>query len=128
MKPLILVPALLALVGCVTYKDIHKNLVSYRGRPLDAAIAHYGYPTGTREVAGHKLYVWSSTTSQITPTFSTTNTTGQVDGYGYSATSTTTGWGATDYQCEMVMEVDEQNTIIQVNVSGTIGGCERYAS
>ena len=50
--------ALLALAGCGGLIPQREAIDSWRGEPLDAVIAQWGYPTREQAIAGRQLYIW----------------------------------------------------------------------
>lgn len=52
------VASLVILAGCAGVDQAAKEAREMRGRPIQDAIARYGYPTDQREIAGDTVYSW----------------------------------------------------------------------
>lgn len=115
MKKVLAVVAI-ALTGCATSESIDRA-VSARvvGKPIDAAIKHYGYPDQEMTIAGRKLYIWNN--SRTAPGALVPNGTG-----GLMALPSNT------YGCTMRLEVDKDNVVRDFRVSGQMGACADFES
>ncbi|SKB50883.1 hypothetical protein [Luteibacter sp. 22Crub2.1] len=120
--------AAMVLSGCVSFSSIQKKLDGYKGRPLDDAIAHLGYPTAERTVAGHHLFVWGDSHAMALPSYKTSTTSGTVGGTPYSGTTGTWGTETIQAECVVTMEVNEAKVVTNVTFSGNHAGCDRYGS
>jgi len=105
--------ASLFLSACVSTGSIERNLQgNFMGKPVDAAIASFGYPDSDRWVAGKHVYTWTS--GRTMPNM-TTLSSGQVVLQGSSS-----------YSCVLNLEVDERNTVKGYSFSGQIAACEAF--
>lgn len=125
---LVILAASLTLTGCVTSGSIARNLQAYKGRPVTDVIARYGVPNSERTVAGIKVYTWSSQHTEVLPTYQQSNTTGNVGGQSFQASTGTFGTTSFSAECEMAMLVDEHEVVTDYNFSGNLAGCARYGS
>jgi uncharacterized lipoprotein YajG len=125
---LVILAASLTLAGCATPGSINRNLQTFKGRPVTAAIERYGVPSTERTVAGIKVYTWSSRHTEVVPTYSMAQTTGYVSGQSFQAT--TGQWGTDSFaaECEVNMQVDGDEVVTRVTFAGNIAGCSRYDS
>lgn len=123
---------LIFVASCTTFKDIENGLASYNGMGIQSLIAHIGYPSAERNVAGRKLYVWDSrrTVTYSMPSTSTSSGTVYTNGGSgyYSGSSTTWIPQTANYFCTITVEVNSSEEIVGSQYQGNIGGCERYAS
>ena len=87
------------LAGCAG-AIIKDKMASLAGQPINAAIDKLGFPTEQTEIAGRKVYIWSSRSF--------------VEG--------------TSYECKIRAIVDDHDTIINWDFEGNEGGCQRYAA
>ncbi|WP_155122689.1 hypothetical protein [Burkholderia ubonensis] len=130
MKKMLIALAPMALAGCMTWGGFEQNLTSLVGEPLDVAVSKLGYPNGERNVAGHHIYVWSSSSTGIVTMPQTSYGTATA----FNSFGSTTAFGSTTtyvpmavgYNCEIDLEVDMANRIRSYQYNGNIGGCMRY--
>ena len=127
----------LFLSACSTVRqDMDNGLSAMPDKHIDTLISKIGFPTGEREIAGRKLYVWdvNHTVSYALPTTSSTTGTMNTFGLGGNAfgtySGTTTNWipQVSTYHCTINVEVDDADIILTVEYSGNSGGCKRYAA
>ncbi|WP_342070267.1 hypothetical protein [Yoonia algicola] len=127
--------AFVLATACTTFEDIDGGLDSFQGRSINDLISVIGFPDGERLVAGRKLVVWSSSQNVTTVTPVTTYSSGNANAYGsggygygsYSGTSTTYVPQTVNYNCTIMVEIDQNNRILGHDFEGNIGGCEQYA-
>ena len=127
--------SILTLASCTTFEDIDGGLSVFRGRPVDDLISVIGFPDGQRTIAGRTLVIWNTNQNVTTVTPVTTYNSGTANVYGsggygygsYSGSSTTYVPSTVNYNCTVMVEIDRQNRIINHDLEGNIGGCERYA-
>lgn len=89
--------AVLLLSGCVA-AGIGESMKKFNGRPVSELVAKLGFPTEERVIAGHKVYIWS--------------TSNFVEG--------------TNYQCRIRAILDERDNIVQWDRDGNEGGCSNF--
>jgi hypothetical protein len=116
-----------ALSGCTTFSHMETGLNSLMGQPLQAAIDTLGYPKGQMKVGDDTVYGWGREFSMNMPQYQTSNTYGQVGGTGFSATTGTTTYVPTNYNCNIRIAVGPDNLIKDWEFDGNIGGCEAYS-
>src|SRR5262245_16704061 len=80
---------------------------SWKGAPLDAVIAQWGYPHQEQTIAGRKIYRWSYSKTFVMPS----TTTGTVTAYGIN--TMTTGGGVIRGDCVRTLEVNELNIVVR---------------
>ncbi|WP_400083012.1 hypothetical protein [Yoonia sp. R78084] len=136
MKLIKTLAAFVFAAACTTFEDIDGGLDAFQGRSINDLISVIGFPEGERTVAGRKLVVWSSSQNVTTVTPVTTYSSGTANAFGnsgygfgsYSGTSTTYVPQTVNYNCTIMVEIDQNNRILGHNFEGNIGGCERYAA
>ena len=87
------------------------------GQPVSTLIDDLGFPSQQVNIAGRKAYVWS-TSRRV-------NTLQQTTGFGGTPTLVT--GPAVEYECEITVEVDQNDIMRDWSSEGNRGGCERYA-
>lgn len=119
----IVIATVFVSAGCSllsTFDDIEAGLVDLKGQPITAAIEKIGYPDGSSEIAGRKVYVWSTdrnvTNMRSYPSYSPSGTMTPV----YMTSNS-------NYWCKISVITDDTDVIVDHDFEGNIGGCERYA-
>ncbi|MEY9584066.1 hypothetical protein [Sinorhizobium fredii] len=128
MKKLITtISTLIVLAGCTTMEDLDAGLRDLKGKPYQVAFAKLGFPDNEKTVAGHKVYVWSTSSSgsYSIPKYNTA--TSYVNGQAIYTNYQTTENVSYDYSCEVEVIVDPSGTIAHIKWEGNPGGCEAYA-
>ena len=130
-KFLLLIVFALFTTSCTTFKDLETGLIQHKGLSIDTLINKIGYPSAEMNIAGRKLYVWSTSQNVSMPSTSTVNTGGTVysgTNMGiYSGTSTVTTMQNMNFNCKITIEVDDNNIIKSGSYEGNIGGCDRWS-
>ena len=119
--------SLAALSSCVTMESAKPAMDAMKGKPISAAIDKLGYPDGQMNIAGKKVYVWNtnSTESYLVPDNTTTTT--WVNGSPVHATSYGTRSESFELQCKLKVIASEADVIEKWEWEGNVGGCEVYA-
>jgi hypothetical protein len=91
--------ACVCLLGCAG-RTLSERLPGYIGQPASALISRLGHPTAEQNIAGKKVYVWS--TNQF------------IEG--------------TSYGCKIRVIVDAKDIVTTWDLDGNEGGCDHYAS
>lgn len=116
--------------GCATWGQFDEGLNALMNKPLSTAIEKLGYPSGERTIAGRRLVEWgrSQNTAMYMPT--TTTTYGTVNtnrGFGtYSGTTTGGTFIPMNYNCTVILEVDQNDIVRRYQYEGNLGGCASY--
>jgi len=97
LATVVVVASTLAACAGAIIKD---KMASFAGHPVSAAIDKLGFPTEQAEIAGRKVYIWSSRNF--------------VEG--------------TSYQCKIRAILDDHEIITNWDYEGNEGGCMRFAS
>jgi hypothetical protein len=87
----------LLVAGCAS-SAIEERMPAYVGQPVSVLIDKMGFPTEQREVAGHKVYIWS--TSNL--------------------------FEGTNYRCRIRAILDDHDAVTDWDSEGN--GCSRLAS
>jgi hypothetical protein len=116
------------LAACTTFDDIEAGLTSLEGRPLSAAVSKLGFPDEEREIAGQKVYIWASARSGSYTVPQTNTGYGWAGGRPFTYTYQTQQVQSFNHSCVIRVMTDSNGLIVNWDVEGNIGGCERYAS
>ncbi|MFB2563658.1 hypothetical protein [Rhizobium sp. IMFF44] len=117
-----------AVAGCVTMDSAKPAMQAMKGKPVSVAIAKLGYPDGQMNIAGKKVYVWSSSSHGTYTVPTTTSTTTYINGMPIYGTAYGTSTESYDYQCKLKVIASPSDVIESWEWEGNIGGCERYAA
>lgn len=130
MKRTVTALSAIILAGCATWGQFDEGLDALLNMPLSTAIDRLGYPSGERTVAGRRLVEWGRSTNgaMYMPTTATTYGTVNTNrGFGsYSGTTTGGTFMPVNYNCNVTLEVDQDDIIRRYQYEGNLGGCERY--
>jgi len=121
MKKLILALGIMFLVGCQTAAQFERNMITWRGQPIDSLIQQWGYPNGElTSPDGNQVYVYSNSGSYNVPQTTTYNTTSNVIGNTvYSNTYATTDGGySINFSCTIYVEFGKDKVIKNVSWRG----------
>jgi hypothetical protein len=101
---IVLFGAVLAAAGCgrTPFPVLETQLGGLKGQPAQAVIKKLGAPTETSEIAGGKVYIWT-----------TTDALGAGDAIGL--------------QCTVKVFVDKGDKIARYDFNGNVAGCAHYA-
>ncbi len=110
MRKRVLIAAAIALAatGCgrTPFPVLETELGSLKDKPAKEAFDRLGDPNGNQEIAGEKVYVWSSANDK-------------------SLAGSTAN--AVDFDCTVRIFVDKQEKISHYDFKGNVGGCALYA-
>ncbi|MCR5957564.1 hypothetical protein, partial [Salmonella enterica] len=96
MKKLILALGIMLLVGCQTAAQFERNMITWRGQPIQSMIQQWGYPDGElTSPDGNKVYVYGNSGSIYIPQSTTYNTNANI--IGNSVYSTTNSYSTGGY-------------------------------
>lgn len=121
MKKILLVLAVVILSGCQTAAQFERNMITWRGQPIDSLIQQWGYPNGElTSPDGNQVYVYSNNGSYNVPQTTTYNTTSNVIGNTvYSNTYATTNGGySISFSCTIYVEFGKDKVIKNVSWRG----------
>jgi hypothetical protein len=101
----ILAFALAAVAGCARtpFPVLETQLSALKGQPAAAVFRKLGDPNERSEIAGEKVYIWSSDAAAIPV--------GEALGF----------------HCTVKVFVDKDDNIAHYDFDGDVGGCGRYA-
>ena len=117
-----------ALLGaCSTFSNMETGLNTMVGQNYTAAFGKLGYPSGQMTFGEDTVYAWGRSFSMNMPRYNQTQTTGQVGGTSFSASTGYTSYSTVDYQCNVKIVVDRNGTIKNWEFDGNIGGCDAYS-
>lgn len=118
------------LQGCATTK-IQNGMNALLGKPADQLFQYIGYPDSETRVAGRRLLIYRNSGTIYVPQTKTAKTQGTVYGTGgtatYSGTTSYQGSQAINLECELKVEVNDDNLIQSWSLYGNEGGCQRYS-
>lgn len=114
------------LVACAT-EQLNSGLRSLVGSNIQMAINVMGYPDSEREVAGQKIYLWSTNRTDVLPMATTATTAGAVGGTPYYGTTTGMELVPFTAACKVQIAVNAQGVIQTFQWEGNEAGCARYA-
>jgi len=126
MKKAALICVLLGLAGCMSWEPMEKGLAALKGKRLDDAIDVLGFPSSERQIAGRKVFVWSTKSMGLLFNPATSTTYGNFGSTPYGQTTTLTSFTPVGYECEISIQVDDQNVIQTAQSYGNWGGCQVY--
>jgi len=128
MRKITLICVLISFAGCMSmsWEPMDEGLAALQGRHLDAAIDVLGLPSNERQIAGRKLFVWSTTSTGLLFNPATSTTSGNFGTVPYSQITNFSSFTPVGYECEISLQVDEQNVIQRFQYSGNLGGCRVY--
>lgn len=82
---------------------------SWEGSHIDKVISQWGYPSGERQVASHRLLIWTKNQQVRFP--SQTQLTGSTYGNTFYGTATTYGGGMVAASCDRILEIDDRGYV-----------------
>ncbi len=103
-----------ALMGCATARLSHE-MKPYVGRDIHELTARLGNPTGKRETAEERVYVWSVSSEGVLPT-------GSANGVTESHLMTV------EHECTLEVTLNAQGVIQSYTVEGSDAGCAAFRS
>ncbi|EAB5939118.1 hypothetical protein AB8F75_08640 [Salmonella enterica] len=121
MKKLILALGIMLLVGCQTAAQFERNMITWRGQPIQSMIQQWGYPDGElTSPDGNKVYVYGNSGSIYIPQSTTYNTNANIIGNSvYSTTNSySTGGYSVNVSCTIYVEFGEDKVIKNVSWRG----------
>ncbi|EBF2731249.1 hypothetical protein EF537_11780 [Salmonella enterica subsp. enterica serovar Heidelberg] len=121
MKKLILALGIMLLVGCQTAAQFERNMITWRGQPIQSMIQQWGYPDGElTSPDGNKVYVYGNSGSIYIPHSTTYNTNANIIGNSvYSTTNSySTGGYSVNVSCTIYVEFGEDKVIKNVSWRG----------
>lgn len=121
MKKLILALGIMLLVGCQTAAQFERNMITWRGQPIQSMIQQWGYPDGElTSPDGNKVYVYGNSGSIYIPRSTTYNTNANIIGNSvYSTTNSySTGGYSVNVSCTIYVEFGEDKVIKNVSWRG----------
>lgn len=121
MKKLILALGIILLVGCQTAAQFERNMITWRGLPIQSMIQQWGYPDGElTSPDGNKVYVYGNSGSIYIPKSTTYNTNANIIGNSvYSTTNSySTGGYSVNVSCTIYVEFGEDKVIKNVSWRG----------
>jgi hypothetical protein len=105
-KPIFVVAAVaLTLAACAKtpFPVMETQLASLKGQPAQAVVKRLGEPNETSEIAGEKVYVWTSNDASLPA--------GEAIGF----------------HCVVKVFVDKDDKVAHYDFDGNVGGCGYYA-
>ncbi|MFL62693.1 hypothetical protein EBN78_01030 [Salmonella enterica] len=121
MKKLILALGIMLLVGCQTAAQFERNMITWRGQPIQSMIQQWGYPDGElTSPDGNKVYVYGNSGSIYIPQSTTYNTNANIIGNSvYSTTNSySTGGYSVNVSCTIYVEFGEDKVIKNISWRG----------
>lgn len=117
----------LLLTACATSFDtFDRALPKLKGQNIKVAINYLGIPDQEYEIAGKKVYVWSTTGTNPFPTAITTTTDGTAGNKPFKATSTTYAYDPTPLGCKVKIATDNE-IVTNIEYDGNNGPCFKYS-
>jgi outer membrane lipoprotein-sorting protein len=107
--------------GCQTTEQFKENMMSWKGKSIDAMIDNWGYPNGElTSPDGNRVYVYSKSGSLVIPQKTTYNTNAYAVGNSLHATTNayTTGGYNVDLTCTVFVEFDSGKIIKNITWRG----------
>lgn len=120
--------SLVGLAGCVTFDQIDAGLSTLKGKTLEQTIAVMGYPDSERKIVGKTIYNWGNEESLTLTTPTTTSATSYVGGQAIYTSIQGSQTNTYNYSCSVDVIVGKSGIVEEVEYSGNLGGCERYAA
>lgn len=112
MKKLILLIVLLMPLTAYAWESfMDKCIKSWVGYPLDSVMTKWGYPEEERNIAGKKLYVWTTYDYDTEVVEGTGITITSTDKKGNETTFSTGGQLKIEF-CRKILEVDKNNIVL----------------
>lgn len=112
MKKLILIIVLLMPLTAYAWESfMDKCIKSWVGYPLDSVMTKWGYPEEERNIAGKKLYVWTTYDYDTEVVEGTGITITSTDKKGNETTFSTGGQLKIEF-CRKILEVDKNNIVL----------------
>ena len=125
VAPLLLFSVL--LTACATSFDTFDHaLPILKGQNVKVAIDYLGIPDQEYAIAGKRIYVWDTTTTNPFPTAITTTTDGTAGNTPFKATSTTYVHDPTPLGCKIKMATDN-DIVTRIEYDGNNGPCFKYS-
>jgi hypothetical protein len=118
--------ASLTATGCVSYGDVRASLDYLVGKPLDAAIHHYGLPDGEMTVMGKKIYVWYALTTTTTPSTFPYDFMTYPPHRPYRHPIIMQHMETESYLCILKVVVDDKNVIQRWECKGNMMACDVF--
>lgn len=113
--------AVLILAGCQTAAQFERNMLTWKGQPINSLIQQWGYPNGElTSPDGNKVYVYDNSGSVYIPQTTTYNTNANLIGNSlYSTTNAySTGGYSVSMQCTIYVEFGDDKVIKNVSWRG----------
>lgn len=115
------------LAACATSFDtFDRALPILKGQDVKVAIGYLGIPDQEYDIAGKKVYVWTTTGTNPFPTAVTTTTDGTAGTKPFKATSTTYAYDPTPLGCKIKMAT-ENGVVTSIEYDGNNGPCFKYS-
>lgn len=114
MRRIFLAMAVVALLACATAR-LSNEVKAYVGQDIHELIKHLGSPTGKRESAVDRVYVWSVDSEGVLPS---------RPGAGDTSTSIMT----VQHECTLEVTVNVENIVQSYQVEGSDAGCAAFRS
>lgn len=121
MKKIILLLFVCILSGCQTAAQFDRNMLTWKGLPIDKMINQWGYPNSElTSPDGNKVYVYVNTGSFVVPQTTTYNTNANLIGNSVYSTTTgyTTGGYAVNLTCIIYVEFGNDKIIKNITSRG----------
>ncbi|HXJ38439.1 MAG TPA: hypothetical protein VNH18_04120 [Bryobacteraceae bacterium] len=118
----------LMLAGCVSVSEkLTADLRPFIGSDIKKLSAWLGYPDSKREMFGDTIYTWSTDhrSTMTLPTF--TQTTGDIGGTPFSATTQGTEDVPLHFFCTLTVATDEKGIVKNFSFKGNNAGCAKFA-
>jgi hypothetical protein len=128
MKKILLLLAVSGtLTGCISFQNLEKGLYSLHGKKEEVAISIFGIPSSEQNIAGRKVYRWSSAHTAVMAMPTTSYGTGYVGTTPVWGTVNSTSMVPMNFNCTITVVVDPStNVIVGSEYSGNRGGCKPY--
>lgn len=111
----------LFLVGCQSASNFERNMITWRGQPIQSMIQQWGYPDSElTSPDGNKVYVYGNSGSIYIPQNTTYNTNANIIGNSvYSTTNAYSNGGySVNVSCTIYVEFGEDKVIKNVSWRG----------
>ncbi|HHA2019588.1 TPA: hypothetical protein ACOEGN_003165 [Enterobacter kobei] len=121
MKKILLIMAVIILSGCQTAAQFERNMLTWKGQPINSLIQQWGYPNGElTSPDGNKVYVYDNSGSVYIPQTTTYNTNSNLIGNSlYSTTNAySTGGYSVNMRCTIYVEFGDDKVIKNVSWRG----------